>query len=247
MKIFKEIFARIWAFWGMCIFLVTMLVAFVFYLPCFWLKEPYRAKWHRQVSRVWMCIFLHAIGCPLKITNKSVFKKGENYIITCNHNSLMDVPVTTPFMPQANKTIAKSSMAKIPLFGWIYTWGSILVDRKDEKSRVKSFIDMKHVLLDLHLDMLLYPEGTRNKTNDPLKSFYNGAFRLAESTGKSIIPAILFHSKKVLPADKAFYLLPHRLELHFLAPVDPKNYTEKELKEIVFQEMWNYYVAHAKN
>ncbi len=244
MKIFKEIFARIWAFWGACVFFFTMLIALVFFLPCFWLKEPQRAKWHRAVAHVWMYFFLHAIGCPLTIENREVLNKDENYIITCNHNSLMDVPVTTPFMPRANKTIAKKSMASVPLFGWIYTWGSILVDRNDEKSRVKSFIDMRHVLLDLHLDMVLYPEGTRNLTDEPLKPFYNGAFRLAKDTGKKIVPAILFNSRKVLPADKPFYLMPHRLKLHFLPAMDPSNYSEKELKEIVFKKMWDYFVEN---
>jgi len=31
------------------------------------------------------------------------------------------------------KTIAKKSFAVIPFFGWIYSAGSILIDRKNEK------------------------------------------------------------------------------------------------------------------
>ena len=97
---------------------------------------------------------------------------------------------------------------------------------------------MKKVL-DIGLDMVIYPEGTRNKTNKPLKSFYDGAFKLSTDSGKPIIPAILLHTSKVLPANRFFYLLPHRLEMHFL-----HLYTRQQrcsgLKETVFRQMWDY-------
>ncbi len=240
LNIFIEIFARIWALWGLLWFVATLFVAFIFYLPCFLLNDPAKARWHRHVSRGWMFVFLHIIGCPLKVKGASNFKKGTNYIVVCNHNSLMDVPVTTPFMPRANKTIAKKGFTKVPIFGWIYGFGSVLVDRNDDDSRRKSYDEMKR-MLGIGLDMLIYPEGTRNRTTDPLKKFYDGAFRLSEGTGKPILPAILFHTKKVLPANKFFYLLPHTLEMHFLPAVSSEGLSTKELKEKVFQIMWEHY------
>ncbi len=244
MKIFKEAGGRIWALWGLLLFVSTMFIAVIFYIPCFIMKEPHASRWHRAVSRMWMTFFLTLIACPLIIKNKKNFAKGKNYIVVCNHNSLMDVPVTTPFMPQANKTIAKKSFARIPFFGWIYSSGSVLVDRNNEKSRRKSYEDMKKVLAS-GLDMLIYPEGSRNRTKDPLKSFYNGAFTLSVDTQKEILPVLLFNTKKVLPVHKPFFLAPHRLELHFLPPVSPIGLSATELKDKVFAIMWQYYSAHA--
>ena len=242
--LWKLIVGRIMAVWALILFIVTMIPAIVFYLPCFLLKEPAKASWHRHVSRVWMWIYLHLIGCPLKVKGKEHFIAHTNYVIVCNHNSLMDVPVSTPFMPRPNKTIAKKSFAKIPLFGWIYTFGSVLVDRKSDESRRKSYEEMKRMLA-IGLDMLIYPEGTRNRTEDPLKSFYDGAFRLAVDTGKPMLPVILLHTKKVLPAQLFFYLMPHQLEMHFLAPVTTTGKSASELKEEIFTIMWKYYQEHA--
>src|SRR6185369_6074570 len=121
-------------------------------------------------------IFLTLAGCPLTVRGKEHFKKGETYIVICNHNALIDVPVSSPGIPGGNKTIAKAEMAKIPLFGLIYKTCSILVDRKSEKSRRDSFTRMGEVL-EMGLHMCIYPEGTRNKTAEPLKSFHDGAFR----------------------------------------------------------------------
>ncbi|HYC30226.1 MAG TPA: lysophospholipid acyltransferase family protein, partial [Chitinophagaceae bacterium] len=205
-----------------------------------YLPEPKGTEIFRRISKVWMNIFLPLIGCPVRVRGKSNFKKGQAYIVACNHNSLMDVPLTTPFIPGANKTIAKIEMAKTPVFGVIYKRGSVLVDRKSDESRRRSLEDMKKVLA-LGMHMCIYPEGTRNKTGQPLKSFYEGAFRLASDTGTPIIPAIIFNTGKVLPASKKFFLWPKPLSIHFLEPVHvTKNENSAELKEKVFKIMWNY-------
>lgn len=152
----------------------------------------------------------------------------------------MDVPVTTPFMPRANKTIARKDFAMIPVFGWIYGFGSVLVDRNSDASRRKSFDDMKRIL-NFGLDMVIYPEGTRNRSNEPLKKFYDGAFRLAVDTQKPIIPTLVFNTKKVLPVTKTFFMLPHKLEMHFLPVVESTDISAKDLKEKVFKIMWDYF------
>lgn len=239
----KAIVARIWALWAMVFFIATMAIAIWFYLPCFFLSDPAKARWHRNVSRVWMTIFLYATGCPFTVKGQQHFSNLENCVVVCNHNSLMDIPISTPFMPRANKTIAKKSFTKVPVFGWIYAFGSVLVDRNSDESRRKSYDEMKKVLFN-GMDMVIYPEGTRNKTSDPLKTFYDGAFKLAVDTRKPIIPTLIFNTRKVLPASKAFYMLPAKIEMHFLPPVLPGNMSSKELKEKVFRIMWDYYEAH---
>ena len=174
----------------------------------------------------------------VRISGKSEFKKDENYIVVCNHNSLMDVPLTSPGIPGTNKTIAKIEMSKIPLFGIIYKRGSVLLDRSSDASRKQSYTDMKKVL-DLGMHMCIYPEGTRNKTDNPLKSFHDGAFRLSFDTGKSIIPCIIKGTRSMLPHDKKFYFWPGKASMHFLPVISPKGFEHPNaMKEYVFKLMW---------
>lgn len=195
------------------------------------------------ISRIWMRVWLFLVACPLKVKGLNHFRKGETYVVTCNHNSLMDIPLSCPFIPGANKTIAKSSFTRVPLFGFFYAKGSVLVNRKSDESRRRSFIRMKETLQQ-GMHMSVYPEGTRNRSEDPLKPFHDGAFKLAVETGKSIIPAVIFNTKKVLPVHKAFYFIPHRLGIHFLPEIPVANKTAKELKQEVFDVMWNYYLQN---
>lgn len=240
-----EIGGRLWAVWALVLFVSTMLIAFLFYLPCFAMREPKASVWHRSVSRAWMTFFLNLIGCPLRVSGEQHFSKGQNYVIACNHNSLMDVPVTTPFMPNPNKTIGKKDFAYVPLFGWIYSLGSVLIDRKDPDSRKRSYHRMKAVLR-IGLDMVIYPEGTRNKSDEPLKPFHDGAFRLAKECNKPIIPVLLFNTKKVMPANKPFYLLPCPLYMHFLPPIYPGELSLTEMKNLAFRQMWDYYEENSR-
>ncbi|HRG44473.1 MAG TPA: 1-acyl-sn-glycerol-3-phosphate acyltransferase, partial [Saprospiraceae bacterium] len=55
-----------------------------------------------------------------KIKGRENFAEGENYVVVFNHNALLDAPLSAPFIPGANKTIAKSSFAKVPIFGLFY-------------------------------------------------------------------------------------------------------------------------------
>jgi 1-acyl-sn-glycerol-3-phosphate acyltransferase len=240
MKVFKEIFGRVWALWGLIFFLPTLLIFVWPVWISFYLPEPWGMRVFRGATRFWMTIFLYVIGSPLRIYGRQHHKKGSNYVVVSNHCSLMDVPAMTPFFPGPNKTIAKKSMAKIPLFGIIYTRGSVLVDRSNDASRRKSYDSMKAVLLKAHLDMVIYPEGTRNRSGKPLKDFYDGAFRLAIDCKKEIIPVVMRHTAIVLPPGKPFFLWPHPIEMHLLPPISSENKTTAALKEEVFKAMWDF-------
>ena len=242
MNILKGIFYRIWALWALLFFVITMIVFLIpFFLFCYYQNEPKKTIRFIKYSRVWMSFYLLMIGCPLTVKGKENFRKGENYIVLCNHNTLMDVPVSSPAIPRGNKTIAKIEMAKVPLFKYIYKTGSVLVDRSSDSSRKESYNKMKKVL-SMGLHMCIYPEGTRNKTDQPLKAFHNGAFRLAIETRKSIIPGIIFNTRKVLPFDKPYQVIPHSLEIHFLAPIPLLTEdTITSLQARVFEIMKNYY------
>ena len=247
MNVIKNIFGRIWAVWGLVIFAVTMLIALIPIALSGGLPEPRKTEVFRKSAKAWMSTFLILIGCPLRIKGRSNFAKGQTYIVTCNHNSLMDIPLSTPFIPGPNKTIAKIELSKIPLFGVIYKRGSVLVDRKSDDSRRKSMEEMRSVL-EHGMHMCIYPEGTRNKTGEPLKSFYDGAFKLASDTGKPIMPAIILNTSKVLPVNKKFLLWPHPIAIHFLEPVAvTKGEDVGQLKEKIFKIMWDYYKSKGKS
>jgi len=243
----KQILGAIFMIWAAIIFLITMLI---FWIPMWATKyvrgEARSTRAFLDIVRVWMGIFLPLTGIRFRVRGKEHFRKSENYVVVFNHNSFMDVPLSCPTVPGANKTIARHEFKDIPVFGMIYRRGSVLVDRNSDASRKKSYEEMRDVLAK-GMHMCIYPEGTRNRTGKPLKSFHDGAFRLAVASGKPLMPAVIFNTGKVLPPEKKFYFWPHPLLLQFLEPVyiQPGD-TPEALKEKVYRLMWDY-LENAKN
>ena len=243
MKVAKTIFGGIWALWGLISFVLTFLIIFIPSMIPYLVPDPKGQDLFIRISRIWMTVWLYMVGCPLKVSGKENFAKGTSYIVTCNHNSMLDIPISCPFIPGGNKTIAKKSFVKVPLFGWFYRKGAVLVDRKSEISRRKSFEEMKKVLA-MGMHMSVYPEGTRNRTDEPLKKFYDGAFKLAVDTNTAVIPAVIFNTKKALPVHKPFYFIPHRLYMDFLEPIPVAGQTTEQLRDKVFQVMKDHYLKY---
>ena len=240
-----NIFGRIWAVWGLISFVVTFLIIFIPSMIAYLISGPKGQDYFIGVSRVWMQTWLYMVGCPLSVRGKENFKKGEAYVIVYNHNALLDVPLSAPFVPGGNKTIAKASFAKVPIFGWFYKRGSVLVDRDDPRSRAKSFEAMRTVLRN-NMHMCIYPEGTRNRTNEPLKPFFDGAFKLAVSTKKMVIPTVIFGTKEAMPINKTFYLIPTRLRMDFLPPVSSEGIKPADLNAKIFEMMKEHYLNGRK-
>jgi 1-acyl-sn-glycerol-3-phosphate acyltransferase len=231
----KNIFARFWAMWGAIVFLTTMFIIYIPLIFLYFFKEPKRSLYAYHLYKFWMHIFLPLIGVRIKVSGEKYFKKGENYVVICNHRSFMDIFVSTTQIPGPNKTIAKIEMSRIPIFGDIYKMGSILVDRKDPNSRRNSYSAMKNVLSS-GLHMIIYPEGTRNKTKNILKDFHDGAFSLASETNTPIITAVIKGAAETLPNNKTFYLLPGKISLQFLPPITPAGEV-KELRDKCYSIM----------
>ena len=235
----KRVLGHLYFVYALLVFFITMLPVLFIVLIALACQEPTRAKIIHPTYRIWMEVYLHLIFCHVKRSGTQFFQNGQNYVVVLNHNSLADIPVSTPWIPGPNKTLAKIEMAKIPLFGLIYRAGSILLDRKNEKSRMESTHKMKETL-EMGIHLALFPEGTRNKTDKPLQTFQDGAFMTAILVQKPIMPAVLSGTKDLLPNKPTAWAWPQLLKIEFLPPFDTKGLEQKDrkaLKQEVFEAM----------
>lgn len=242
----KRILGHLYFAYALTFFAATMLVVFVPIWLTTLLDEPRRAKVMHPIFRIWMGVYMPLAFCPVIRRGKAHFQRRKNYVVVCNHNSFADVPVSSPWIPGPNKTLAKSEMARIPIFGVIYKAGSVLVNRKDEASRRESFAQMRK-MLDKGLHLCLYPEGTRNKTTQPLQPFHKGAFKTAIDAQVPIIPALIFNTRGILPGKPAFWAWPYKIHFHFLPPVETAGLEAsdaEQLKASVHKAMSDYFVAN---
>jgi 1-acyl-sn-glycerol-3-phosphate acyltransferase len=242
----KNIFGYLYIVYFLIIFISTMFLVLIPTWLITFLPEPARARTIHPVFRFWRFILLPTVFCPVIRKGKQNFKKGEQYVVVLNHNSFIDILVSSPMIPEPNKTLAKIELSKIPFFGIIYKSGSILLDRKKENSRRESVTKMQETL-DEGTHLCLYPEGTRNKTPEPMLPFFDGAFITAIKAQKPILPGVIFNTKKILPYDKKFWGWPSPIQIHFLPPIPTIGLTiadARKIKEKVHEIMVNYYMEN---
>jgi 1-acyl-sn-glycerol-3-phosphate acyltransferase len=93
-------------------------------------------------------------------------------------------------------------MVKIPIFGMVYKRLVILIDRSSKESRERCVIALKEEIK-RGQSILIFPEGTMNKTDQLLGDFYDGAFRIAIETQTPILPLTIINTKELMPRNDA--------------------------------------------
>jgi 1-acyl-sn-glycerol-3-phosphate acyltransferase len=110
----------------------------------------------------------------------------ERCVCVSNHRSHAD-PFLISYLPWEMKWLGKRVLFRIPFIGWsMHLAGDIPVRRGDRASASVSMARCADYLRQ-GMPIMIFPEGTRSKTNT-LLPFKSGAFRLAIETGASILP-----------------------------------------------------------
>ena len=239
MKIFKTIFTFIWAFWGATWFMLaitpfTFIYALIFLftgkkyvMNCVWVNCHYLAPFVMAMTLV-----------RLKVFGKEKIDTDKNYVYVANHLAQMDILASAAAIPQPIRFLAKSEIKKVPFFGYMTKMLAIMVDRKSRESREKS---IKYMIDELRQgrSIFIYPEGTRNRTDKPLKDFKDGAFRIAISAQVPIAVQTLVGTKKV-NNPMGIHLQPGTVKVYYSTPIQTTGMTIEDmprLKEMVKEEM----------
>ena len=151
----------------------------------------------------WSYIALVPAGIRLKtFGQENLPKTCGNYIIYANHTSLLDIPTVGKAVNISLTWLAKASLAKIPFFGWALLRVHMLVDRKGGANAVKHMVKDASSRLQSGQTLAIFPEGTRNRGEEPLLPFKQGAFILAKHTSVPIVPVAIKNAKNLWPANK---------------------------------------------
>jgi 1-acyl-sn-glycerol-3-phosphate acyltransferase len=176
-----------------------------------------------------------------KRVHVSPHDKTKQYVFVLNHTSLLDAAVIPKAFRQPVRPLGKVEMSKIPVFGFIYKNVIVTVNRSSAADRLHSLVMLKSII-GKGISVLLFPEGTYNQTHQPLKSFFDGAFRIAIETQTPVKPVLLLDNYARLPYQDALSFNPGRCRILFLDEIPVAGLTPRDadkLKENVFQLMEN--------
>jgi 1-acyl-sn-glycerol-3-phosphate acyltransferase len=194
-----------------------------------------------RLCMLWGDIWFPLIFFQTKRIYETPHDRSKPYIFVCNHISYIDAAYLVKVFRQPVRPLAKVEVSGVPVFGFIYKKSVVTVDRSSPQNRSQSIRILKSII-QKGISVVVFPEGTFNMTNKPLKEFYDGAFRVAIETQTPIKPVLILDTFNRMNYKSIFSLTPGKCRAVYLdeIPVEGLNITDTHLlKQKVYSIMEN--------
>ena len=242
MRYFLKFIQVIYVFYAFILFTAFLLVIFPLVIIASFFGKIKGGNFIYKLCQLWSGFELFMIGVVHKAIYEAPHDANRQYVFVFNHISFLDIPVMMKaFRGQHFRILGKAELARVPIFGFLYRNAAVLVERDSVANRAKSVLQLKSVLRK-GISIVISPEGTFNMTHQPLKEFYDGAFKIAIETQTSMKPVLFLDTYDRLHYKSVFTLTPGRSRVVFLEEVKVEGLTVKDvnyLKEKVYAVMEN--------
>jgi len=232
MRALLKPFWWIYCIYALLLFIVGMLLVFPL-VVVFSLQGP-KVGGDRiyRVCRWWDDLWLAGVGIRHTNIYEQRPEEGRRYVYVSNHISYLDIPMILQALRlNGFRVLGKAEMAKVPIFGYIYSRAVVMVDRSNAQQRSRSVRELKSVLA-MDASVFIFPEGTFNETRHPLKDFYDGAFRIAIETQTPLQPILFLDTYDRMHYSSLFSLRPGKTRAVFLAAVEVEGLGIEDLPEL---------------
>ena len=237
MSLLRTIVGKLYVIWVLFVFTFFMILYLPGILIPFFFGERFGdvSYWF---LKLWARTFSILNGIPYHIYGTKNIRKGQAYIYLSNHTSYLDIPGMCLTVPNQIRPLAKKELLSFPILGWIIRHASVIVDRSSNESRRKSMDYLKNVLR-RGISILIFPEGTQNRTSEPLQPFYDGGFRIAIEMQQPILPMVILNAGKLMPPRRV-HIEPGTITIKINPEIPTAGLTNADvpmLKERVRKEM----------
>ena len=161
-----------------------------FYVAAIWLvTAPFdRGRYHagrafRQLAVT--CVTLNPLW-RFETDGTAPANPRAPYVAVSNHESYADIFLISHF-PWEMKWLSKDTIFKIPVMGWMMRMANDIPIVRGKRESVVSAMNGCRDRLKRRVSVMIFPEGTRSRTDD-LLPFKDGAFKLAIEAGIPILP-----------------------------------------------------------
>jgi 1-acyl-sn-glycerol-3-phosphate acyltransferase len=148
------------------------------------------------------------------------------YVAVSNHESYADIFLISHF-PWEMKWLSKDTIFRIPVMGWMMRMAKDIPIHRGKRESVVSALQGCRDRLGRNVSVMIFPEGTRSKT-DELLPFKDGAFKLAIEAQVPILPIAVAGTRHCM-AKGSFAFRRARAKARVLAPIATTGLTSADV------------------
>ena len=218
------------------IFAIIIFFASLIMLPVFWLigkfnqdaKDRGSLRFVQGVFKV--VLFLSGVTTTVKGL-ENLPKDGEAVLFVGNHHGFFDTIISYTYMKPRTGFVAKKEIEKVPLLNiWMKYLYCLFLDRKNMKEGLKTILTGIDYLK-AGTSIVIFPEGTRNKSIDGVLPFHAGSFKLAEKSGCLIVPVVQNNTSAIFEDHAPFLKKAHTI-IEFCEPLDMSLMSAEDKKNV---------------
>lgn len=241
-----KILVKLYTLWVLIVFSVFMIVLLPGIMIPFLLGR--RFSWiGYSFLWLWSWIFSMLTFIRYDLKGREHIQPKTSYIYVSNHTSFLDIPGIRLLIPGEFRPIAKKELLKIPVFGFIVKAATVVVDRSNAQSRKQSIEKLREILTG-GISILVFAEGTQNRTKEILQPFKDGAFRIAIDTQLPIVPLVVIGAGRLMPPGK-IDIKPGNIKVVTGEPISVEGLTPDDiqtLKQKTFDTMLTIYQKNSQ-
>lgn len=178
-----------------------------------------------------LCV-IHQVLTPMwrfRTSGQLPADKRHPYVMVSNHESFVDMLLISHLKIEM-KWLSKKSIFNIPLVGWMMKMSGDIPLVRGDRSSGSAALDLCKVWLNRKVSVMIFPEGTRSADGE-MRTFKDGAFRLAIETGTPILPLVVHGTRSALRKHD-WRLGDSRAEVRVLEPIETGGLTEADIPEL---------------
>jgi 1-acyl-sn-glycerol-3-phosphate acyltransferase len=226
MRILQRLYSLWCYFWFLSLFLVLFPFFFIFLQ-----KESWHPKAH-YLNRLWGQLFFPICFLPVEIDHQYTPGRNATYVFCANHTSYLDIAVMGLVINNFYAFVGKSVIARVPLFGYMFTRLHIAVDRNSRTDRYHTLVRGIETL-GKGRSIMIFPEGGIKTENPPeMTPFKDGAFRMAIEKQVPVVPITLLYNWIVLPDDGKLLFRRHKIKAVVHPPLPTSGMTLNDLSAL---------------
>lgn len=122
-------------------------------------------------------------------------EEGKKFLVVGNHMSFLDPLLMIGLFDDPLMMVGKEEIKKMFLMGDVVaSIDGVFMDRSDLKQSLKIILECSKRLKEGQMNVLIFPEGTRNKDPKNVEpvEYHAGTFKAATRVGAPILPITLF-------------------------------------------------------
>lgn len=189
--------------------------------------------WRRlgdDLQRTWSRGILSRTLTRVVLEGGACIDPDRRYVVVCNHQSYLDIPVMFAVFPISLRFVAKSELRYVPVFGTaLENLHHVLIDRSKGRD---AYASMRADAERTGTSVVIFPEGTRTP-DGRLGPFKGGAFHMARESGMPILPVAIDGTYAIMPRWRTWSKTGLTVTLRVAPPVELEGRTADDLRREV--------------